>query len=145
MLQDLFPPDHVFRAKLAAQDAVMRELATRAATLLNAPPTDLARALAAREALGTTGIGSGIAIPHARLPTLAQPLALFARLDKPVDWQAIDGQPVDLVFLLLSPEQDAGLHLQALAAVTRRLRDRDIAHAIRTATDPATIRAALVD
>lgn len=144
MLANLLPPEHVFCVRFAGQAAVMQDLAARAAKLLGRSPAELATPLAAREALGTTGIGDGIAIPHARLSGLGRPLALFARLDRPVDWRAIDGQKVDLVFLLLSPETDPGLHLQALAGVTRRLRDGEVARGLRAAPDAAELRRRLL-
>ena len=143
-LADLFPPGSVLRLRAADKGAVLGELSRRAAALLSLPPGEVAAALAAREALGSTGVGAGIAVPHARLPGLAAVAALFARLDRPVDWAAIDGKPADLVFLLLSPEKAGAEHLAALAAVTRRLRDAAAAAAIRAAKEPAEIRAALV-
>ena len=86
------------------------------------------RRLETRESLGSTGVGAGIAIPHAQVPTLDQFFGVFARLDQPIDYDAIDGQPVDLVFLLLIPGNTRE-HLKALAAISRRLRDAEIANA----------------
>jgi PTS system nitrogen regulatory IIA component len=143
-LAEFFPPDHVLRFRAPDQGAAMTELARRAAALLGMPPAPVAAGLAARESLGSTGVGAGIAVPHARLPTLAHLWALFARLDRPVEWRSIDGRPVDLVFMMLSPSNAAGEHLAALAMVTRRLRDPGVAAAIRAAATPAAIRAALV-
>jgi PTS system nitrogen regulatory IIA component len=145
MLQDLFPPDHVLLARLPSQNAVLRELAARSAVGVGLTHSEITHALAQREAFGTTGIGHGIAIPHARLRAVIRPFALFVRLDKPIDWRAIDGQPVDLIFLLLSPEGDAGQHLQTLAAVTRRLRDRKIVDGIRSAHDVTEMRHRLLN
>ncbi len=143
-LADLFPPDRVLRLRVPDQAAAVNELSRRAAALLGVPAAPVAAALAAREGLGSTGVGSGIALPHARLASLDRLLALFARLDRPVDWQSVDGRPADLVFLLLSPigaDQD---HLAALAMATRRLRDGSVAAAIRSAATPAAMRQALV-
>ncbi len=142
-LDELIPPDHVFdRLRAADKAALLGALARAAGELLGLPPAEIAAALAAREALGSTGIGGGIAVPHARMSALAAPSGFFARLDRPVAFDAVDGRPVDLVFLLLSPAAD-GEHLRALAAVSRRLRTPGVAEAMRTAA-PAALRAALL-
>ncbi len=145
VLSDLLRLDRVFpRLKAADKPRLLGELARRAAPDVRTNPAELASLLAAREALGSTGVGSGIAVPHARVEGLAAPTGLFARLDRAIDYDAIDGQPVDLVFLLLSPAQESGGHLAALAAVSRRLRDRRIADALRRTDDPARMQALLV-
>ena len=132
------------RAKVPDKARLLGELSRRAALDLGGSPEYLAGLLGAREALGSTGVGAGIAVPHARLAGLAAPAGFFARLDKPIDYAAIDGQPVDLVFLLLSPPQDSGGHLAALAAVSRRLRDKRVAEALRRTDDAARLQALLV-
>jgi PTS system nitrogen regulatory IIA component len=86
-----------------------------------------------REKLGSTGVGSGIAIPHGKLAKLDRLFGLFARLDRAIDFEALDGQPVDLVFVLLAPEAAGADHLKALARVARLLRDPDIANKLRDA------------
>ncbi len=144
ILDTLLPPDRVIRLRAADKSTALAELARRMAVIASQPPRDIASALAAREALGSTGVGNGVAVPHARLPGLSELAALFARLERPVEWAAIDGRPVDLVFLMLSPAGIGGEHLAALAAVTRRLRDPTVAAAIRAARDPASIYAALL-
>jgi PTS system nitrogen regulatory IIA component len=145
LLADMLPLDHVIpRLKAGDKSRLLNEMARRAAPVAGATATDLAALLAAREALGSTGVGSGIAVPHARVPGLLAPSGFFARLDKPIDYAAIDGRPVDLVFLLLSPTHEAGGHLAALAAVSRRLRDRAVADALRKTDDPARMQALLV-
>lgn len=123
--------------------ALLAELARHAANAMGRDTTGIARRLAAREALGSTGTGGGVAVPHARLPGLSVPAAFFARLDRPIAFDAIDGRPVDLVFLLLSPEGADALHLAWLAAASRRLRDPAAAAAIRAARAPADIGAEL--
>jgi nitrogen PTS system EIIA component len=92
-----------------------------------------------RERLGTTGVGHGIAIPHARVPELKKVFGYFARLEQPVNFEAIDDKPVDLVFLLLSPEAAGADHLQALATVSRFLRDPVLCQRLRSAKDVASI------
>ncbi len=96
-----------------------------------------------REKLGSTGVGNGIAIPHGKLPKLTKLFGLFARLERPVDFEALDGQPVDLVFLLLAPETAGADHLKALARVARLLRDADIARKLRESRDAEALYAVL--
>ena len=142
-LDELIPATHVLdRLRAPDKAALLTALARAAGEALGLPPADIAAALAAREALGSTGTGGGIAVPHARIATLVAPSGYFARLDRPVAFDSVDGQPVDLVFLLLSPPAD-GAHLRALAAVSRRLRTPGVAEALRSAA-PATLRAALL-
>src|SRR6185312_12187816 len=96
-----------------------------------------------REKLGSTGVGNGIAIPHGKLPKLAKLFGLFARLDRPIDFEALDGQSVDLVFLLLAPETAGADHLKALARVARLLRDPAVAHKLRASHDAEALYAVL--
>jgi PTS system nitrogen regulatory IIA component len=111
---------------------LLRELAQRAARFLSIDLQVILDALQTREALGSTGVGQGIALPHARIPGLPQIFGLFVRLERPIDFDAIDKEPVDLVFLLLTPAQSSGNeHLAALAAVARHLRDRNLAAQLR--------------
>src|SRR5467141_4002060 len=98
---------------------------------------------ALQEKLGTTAVGYGVAIPHGKLPKLTKIFGLFARLDRPIDFEALDGQPVDLVFLLLAPEGAGADHLKALARVARFLRDESIAMKLRDSRDAAAIYAVL--
>ncbi len=102
-------------------------------------------ALQEREALGPTGVGNGIALPHARLESLESVLGIFVRLDKPIDFEAVDRQPVDLVFALLAPE-DAGVdHLKALALVSRTMRSSDLCAKLRANTDASTLHTLLTE
>jgi nitrogen PTS system EIIA component len=96
-----------------------------------------------REKLGSTAIGNGIAIPHGKMPTLNRLFGLFARLDRPIDFEALDNQPVDLVFLLLAPEGAGADHLKALARVARLLRDSNITHKLRASHDAEALYAVL--
>jgi PTS system nitrogen regulatory IIA component len=98
-----------------------------------------------REALGSTGTGAGIAIPHARLEGIARPFGILVRLAKPIDFEAIDGQPVDLVFLLLLPAEPQGDQLNALACAARMLRDAQILRDLRRAADDAALYRAAVE
>jgi PTS system nitrogen regulatory IIA component len=96
-----------------------------------------------REKLGSTGVGSGIAIPHGKLAKLERLFGLFARLDRAIDFEALDGQPVDLIFVLLAPEGAGADHLKALARVARLLRDPDVANKLRDAHAAEAIYAVL--
>jgi PTS system nitrogen regulatory IIA component len=132
--------------RLRANDKprLLQELARRAAAVLGLPAAEIAAALTAREALGSTGVGNGIAVPHAQLSQLPATAGFFAQLERPVDFASIDGKPVDLVFLLLGPPQARAEHLSLLAAGTRRLREKPVAEALRAATSAAAARALLV-
>ena len=142
-LDELIPPAHVLDSlRVADKGAALAALARIAGEALGLPVAEIAAALAAREALGSTGTGGGVALPHARLAALAAPSGFFARLERPIPFESVDGRPVDLLFLLLSPAAN-GEHLRALAAVSRRLRTPGVAEALRTAA-PAALRAALV-
>jgi PTS system nitrogen regulatory IIA component len=126
-----------------AKDAALLALARHAAALAGQSALLIHERLRTREALGPTGFGGGAAIPHARLPGLPACMALVARLPEPIDWGAIDGQPVDIVVLLLSPEGAGADHLKALARISRSLRDAATVPALRAATDADAMRAVL--
>lgn len=144
-IADLIMPGQVL-AELRAGDKtqVLKEIGRRAATALGIDARIVVDALTAREQMGSTGVGQGIAVPHARLAGLARPFGLFARLPRPVDFAAIDGKPVDLVFLLVTPAGDGTDHLAALACVSRRLRDPQVARELRAAGDAALLYQRLV-
>jgi nitrogen PTS system EIIA component len=109
----------------------VEELAKRAAAALGSDPQAVVAALVARESLGSTGLGQGFALPHARLAGLGRFFGLFARLVRPIEFQAIDERPIDLIFLLLIPEQPGSEHVAALAAIARRMRDQAFARRLR--------------
>jgi PTS system nitrogen regulatory IIA component len=123
---------------------LLRDLATRSEAVSGAGTAEtILAALLSREALGSTGLGKGFALPHARIEGLNQFVGLFARLARPIDYDAIDGAPVDLVFLLLMPPEAAGNgNVGALAAVSRRFRDAETVARLRKG-DAATALAAL--
>ena len=141
---DLIAPAGVvvgLRAKDKRQ--VLEELAQRAGAAVGLASGALLAPLLAREALGSTGVGKGIAVPHARIPGLARLFGMIARLELPVDFAAIDDRPVDLVCLLLTPAAATADHLPALACISRRLRETVVADRLRVARDGATLYAAL--
>ena len=101
--------------------------------------------LLTREKLGSTGIGQGIAIPHGKLPSISRVYGLFARLSQPVDFESVDGQPVDLVFVLLAPEHAGADHLKALAKISRLLRDPAVVAKLRGTEDAEGLYAILTE
>lgn len=119
--------------------ALIDELARRAAISLKLNDADIRAGLLAREQLGSTGVGHGIAIPHARVEGLTKPFGMFARIEPPVDFGAIDAKPIDLVFLLLTPEESGSSHLATLAAISRRLREPKMAENLRRAANAREI------
>lgn len=139
-LGDVIERHHVVPG-LDARDktSLLDELARRAALALKVDEGRIKAALEAREHLGSTGVGQGVAIPHARIDGLKQPFGMFARIEPAIAFGAIDNQPVDLVFLLLTPAQGSAGHLSALAAISRRLRDPATAAAIRAAANGGEI------
>lgn len=124
---------------------LFHDLGALAESRYELPSGDVIDALIEREGLGPTGVGHGIALPHARLPMADKVVGLFLRLEKPLDFDAVDRQPIDLVFCLLAPE-DAGVdHLKALALVSRTLRDSGTCSKLRANTDPSTLFALLTE
>lgn len=121
----------VSNLKASSKKQAVQELARRVAELSGQPERAVFDVLMERERLGTTGVGNGIAIPHGKLENLDNLYGLFARLETPVDFQAIDDQPVDLIFLLLAPESAGADHLKALARVSRLLRDKATCEKLR--------------
>jgi PTS system nitrogen regulatory IIA component len=133
-ITDLIRPECVISALRASdKPRLLRELSERAAKLTGLDGQPIMEALQSREALGSTGVGQGIALPHARVAGLARFFGLFVRLERSIAFEAIDDRPVDLVFLLLIPEDASDEHLAALACVSRRLRQRDVAESLRSA------------
>jgi PTS system nitrogen regulatory IIA component len=123
---------------------LLQALATRAARATGLDEAVLLAGLSHRESLGSTGIGQGIAIPHSAPGELAAPFALLARLARPIEFDAIDDQPVDLVFLLLSPA-DRASHLKALSVVSRQLRSAGVTERLRRARTAAEMYAAMTE
>src|SRR5690348_13159834 len=144
-ITDLVAPEAILPAlKVNSKKQALQELAARAAELTGQNERAIFEVLLQREKLGTTAVGYGIAIPHGKLPKLDKLFGLFARLDRPIDFEAMDGQPVDLVFLLLAPETAGADHLKALARVARLLRDPDVARKLRESRDSEALYAVLM-
>jgi PTS system nitrogen regulatory IIA component len=137
---DLLTPEGVIRdLEATSKKHTLQDFAARAAAVCEIDERHIFDVLLERERLGSTGIGDGVAIPHGKLPELGHLFALFARLDTPVDFDAADGVPVDLLFLLLAPESAGADHLKALTKVSRYLRDREVCARLRDAPDPDAI------
>lgn len=131
-ITDLISTDGIVPSlRVTSKKQLLQELARKASTLTDVEAREIFDVLLERERLGTTGVGNGIAIPHGKLAKLDKLYAVFARLDKPVDFDAIDDEPVDLVVLLLAPEAAGADHLKALARVSRLLRDRTVCTKLR--------------
>ena len=143
-LGDLLAPEAVL-ADVAANNkrTLFAALGAASAKVWSLDEAVVAAALSAREKLGTTGFGGGVAVPHARIDGLEAVRGVFARVARPIEFDAVDALPVDLVFMLLSPPQAGADHLKALARVSRRLRDRGFAEKLRGAGSPDALYALL--
>ncbi|HEX2582118.1 MAG TPA: PTS IIA-like nitrogen regulatory protein PtsN [Dongiaceae bacterium] len=143
---DFLTPQHILpRLKVTSKKQLLQELSRRAAELTGLDERRIFDILLERERLGSTGVGNGIAIPHGRISGLGRIFGLFAKLDQPVEFEAVDEQPVDLVFLLLAPENAGADHLKALARVSRLLRDKSICEKLRGADRADALYALLSD
>jgi nitrogen PTS system EIIA component len=143
-LTDLLTPTAVVPAlKVNSKKQALQELAAKAAELTGQEERSILEVLMQREKLGSTAVGAGIAIPHGKLAKVDAIFGMFARLARPVDFEALDGQPVDLIFLLLAPEGAGADHLKALARVARLLRDPDTARKLRESEDASALFAVL--
>src|SRR6201996_3151673 len=141
---DLVSPNAIIPAlKVNGKKQALQEIAAKAAALTGQNERAILEILLQREKLGSTGVGNGVAIPHGKLPGLGQVFGLFSLLDRPFDFEPLDGQPVDLIFLLLAPEGAGADHLKALARVARLLRDPTIAHKLRASEDAEALYAVL--
>lgn len=132
-------PESVAIVGVSDKAAALRELSGAFARGWNLDADSVHEQLDARERLGSTGFGRGVAIPHARAAGLARPVAALLKLEQPIDFAAADGLPVDLVFGLLSPENSGATHLHALAAISRLMRDERVRDALGDAPDEAAL------
>ncbi|WP_445502759.1 PTS IIA-like nitrogen regulatory protein PtsN [Microvirga sp. G4-2] len=145
-LLDFLDPQAVLPAlRVSGKKQALQELAFHAARLTSLPENTIYEALLQRERLGSTGIGEGIAIPHGKLPGLTRIFGLVARLEKPIDFEALDGQQVDVLFLLLAPEGAGADHLKALARVARVLREPGLIERVRATKDAAALYAIMTE
>jgi nitrogen PTS system EIIA component len=145
-IADLLQPAAVMVSlKVQGKKQLLQEVAARAAQVTRLSDRKIFETLMEREKLGTTGVGQGIAIPHGRLADITQIVGVFARLESPIDYDAVDHQPVDLVFMLLAPEGAGADHLKALARVSRLLRNQQATEKLRAAKTAEALYAILTD
>ena len=145
-LSDLIRPETILPSlKANGKKQAIQVLAEKAAELTGLDEREIFETLIQRERLGSTGVGGGIAIPHGKLAKLDRIFGLFARLPRPIDFEALDDQPVDLIFLLLAPEGAGADHLKALARIARHLREPGVAGNLRASADKAALYAVLTE
>lgn len=144
-LGDLLAPGGIYPAFEAPnKKQALLDLSARAAEVIRLDPRTIYDTLLQRERLGSTGLGRGIAVPHVKLNGIQGIVCLFARLTKPIDFESQDGEPVDLIFLLLAPEHAGGDHLKALARISRLVREPAALERLRAAKDLASLKRALL-
>ena len=139
-LTDLLSPDAIFSAlRVNGKKQALQEMSERAAEVSGLTAREIFDAILQRERLGSTGVGDGIAIPHGKLVKCPRIFGVFARLERAIDFEASDGLPVDLVFLLVAPESAGADHLKALAAIARVLRNSTLAAQLRATRDASAL------
>jgi nitrogen PTS system EIIA component len=145
-LGDLLKPEDIFPAlRTSSKRQLLQDLSERAEMRTGIPARQIFDTLLQRERLGSTGVGRGIAIPHGKLPGLKRITGLFARLEKPIEFEALDDEPVDIVFLLLAPEGSGADHLKALARIARVMREPSTVEKLRDTHEAAAIYSLLTD
>jgi nitrogen PTS system EIIA component len=139
-LSQLVKPEAVFASlRVNGKKQALQEMSERAAVVSGLPAREIFDSLLQRERLGSTGVGDGVAIPHGKLAKCEQIFGIFARLDRPIDFEAPDGLPVDLIFVLIAPESAGADHLKALAMSARLLRNASVAAQLRATRDPTAL------
>lgn len=145
-IQSILPSSGVkIIASASSKKRLFHDLGDMAQSCFDVDHQTVVDSLLEREALGPTGVGHGVALPHARLSGLSSVCGLFVRLRKPLDFNAVDRQPVDLVFALFAPEEAGVEHLKALALISRTLRDEAVCSKLRANDDTATIYTILTE
>src|SRR5210317_34254 len=134
-----------YTSGVSSKKRLLQDIAEQANAVYSLNAIEVFSALQEREALGSTGVGRGIAIPHARFESMDKVVGMFTRLEKPVDFDSVDHQPVDLVFTLLAPAAEGAEHLKALALVSRTLRDKDVCAKLRANDDEQTLYTVLTE
>jgi PTS system nitrogen regulatory IIA component len=145
-IADLLTPRAVIpQLRVTGRKQALQEIARRAAAVTGCGERQIYDVLAERERFGSTGIGRGVAVPHGKLPELNRMYGVFARLERPILFEAIDDQPVDLIFLLLAPDSAGADHLKALARISRLLRNRAVCEKLRGTDSADALYALLTD
>ncbi len=134
-----------YSTSVSSKKRLLQDIAEQANAVYGLNAIEVFSALQEREALGSTGVGRGIAIPHARFESMDKVVGMFTRLEKPVDFDSVDHQPVDLVFTLLAPAAEGAEHLKALALVSRTLRDKDVCSKLRANDSEQTLYTVLTE
>jgi PTS system nitrogen regulatory IIA component len=143
-LSDVITPEAILPSlKANSKKQALQAIAEKAAAMTGVAERDIFDTLNRREKLGSTGVGGGIAIPHGKLPGVTRIVGIFARLAKPIDFEALDETPVDLIFLLLAPENAGADHLKTLARIARLFREPGVAGKLRASSDANAIYAVL--
>jgi len=146
VLSDILAAEAVhFAQSETSKKRLLQKISEQAANEYGLKSDEVFSALNARESLGTTGVGRGVAIPHARFESLDHIVGLFTRLGKPLEYGSMDHRPVDLIFTLLAPEKEGAEHLKALALVSRTLRDENVCAKLRSNQDEQTIFSILIE
>ena len=145
-ISDLLSPEGVLPSlKVKDKKQLLQQLADKASQITRVPQSRILETLIERERLGTTGVGQGIAIPHGRLTEIKKITGIFAKLETPIEYEAVDNQPVELVFMLLAPEGAGADHLKALARVSRLLRNQTACDKLRKTTSSEALYAILTE
>ena len=145
-IRDLLSPESVvYTIRATSKKQVLQELASLAANVSGQNQRAIFDVLLERERLGTTGIGRGVAIPHGKLPSLDRLYGVFAKLENPVDFDAVDNQEIDLVFLLIAPEEAGADHLQAFSKISRMFRDFEMCKKLRAADNQKMLHKLLLN
>lgn len=145
-LNDLLALNGILPAlRSSGKKQALTEIADRAGQISGLSASEIFETLWQRESLGSTGIGEGLAIPHGKLAKAGRLFCVFARLEKPIDFEALDGSPVDLIFAMFAPESAGADHLKALAQIARTMRDESLVSALRATKDAAGIYTLLSD
>jgi PTS system nitrogen regulatory IIA component len=145
-IADLLSPEGVLPSlKVKDKKTLLQQLADKASALSRVDNRKIMETLVERERLGTTGVGQGIAIPHGRLADIEKIVGVFAKLESPLEYEAVDNQPVDLVFMLLAPQGAGADHLKALARVSRLLRNQAACEKLRKASSAEELYAILTE
>ena len=143
---DLITPESVVpNLRVTSKKHALQEISKRMAESYDLTEREILEILLAREKLGSTGVGNGIAIPHGKIHNLNCLRGYFARLERPVEFDAVDERPVDLIFLLLAPEEAGADHLKALARVSRLMRDKTVCEKLRGSDTSEALYALLTD
>ena len=145
-LADYIKPENVIlNLDVSSKAQALQAMSASANELAAVPADTILNALLKREKLGSTGVGQGVALPHTRIAGINRPVAMVARLKQPIDFESIDGQPVDIVFLLLTPDEEPNKHLNVLACFSRKLRSPGVLDQMRAAKDTASLYSCFIE